>query len=121
RTATHALAKELGVRGLMNIQFAVKRVDGERLAATDRERDEQRSEDRGQRSEISEHSSTLGSRPSTLDPRLSTHIVYILEVNPRASRTSPFVSKATGRSLAKIAAKVMAGVSLVEQGVTEEI
>jgi carbamoyl-phosphate synthase large subunit len=47
--------------------------------------------------------------------------VYVLEVNPRASRTSPFVSKATGRSLAKIAAKVMVGVSLEEQGVTEEI
>jgi len=47
--------------------------------------------------------------------------VYVLEVNPRASRTSPFVSKATGRSLAKIAAKVMVGVSLEEQGVTEEV
>jgi carbamoyl-phosphate synthase large subunit len=47
--------------------------------------------------------------------------VYVLEVNPRASRTSPFVSKATGRSLAKIAAKVMVGVSLEEQRVTEEI
>ena len=38
--------------------------------------------------------------------------VYVLEVNPRASRTSPFVSKAIGHSLAKIAAKVMVGVSL---------
>ena len=47
--------------------------------------------------------------------------VYLLEVNPRASRTSPFVSKATGRSLARIAAKVMVGVSLAEQGFTEEI
>jgi carbamoyl-phosphate synthase large subunit len=78
RTATHALAKELQVCGLMNIQFAVK------------------AEDDG-------------------------HAVYILEVNPRASRTSPFVSKATGRSLAKIAAKAMTGVSLKEQGVTAEI
>ncbi|MGE3315158.1 MAG: carbamoyl-phosphate synthase large subunit, partial [Planctomycetaceae bacterium] len=78
REATHALAKELRVRGLMNIQFAVKSVDGH-------------------------------------------HTVYVLEVNPRASRTSPFVSKATGRSLAQIAAKVMAGISLREQGVTEEI
>jgi carbamoyl-phosphate synthase large subunit len=78
REATHALAKELRVRGLMNIQFAVKTVDGH-------------------------------------------HTVYVLEVNPRASRTSPFVSKATGRSLAQIAAKVMAGISLREQGVTEEI
>jgi carbamoyl-phosphate synthase large subunit len=47
--------------------------------------------------------------------------VYLLEVNPRASRTSPFVSKATGRPLAKIAARCMAGVSLREQGVTAEI
>ena len=49
------------------------------------------------------------------------HLVYILEVNPRASRTSPFVSKATGMPLAKIAAKAMAGVSLKEQGYTQEI
>ena len=78
REATHKLARALQVRGLMNIQFAVKEEDGH-------------------------------------------HIVYVLEVNPRASRTSPFVSKATGRPLAKIAAKVMAGVSLRDQGVTEEI
>ncbi|MCA1804773.1 MAG: carbamoyl-phosphate synthase large subunit, partial [Xanthomonadaceae bacterium] len=47
--------------------------------------------------------------------------IYVLEVNPRASRTVPFVSKATGRPLAKIAARCMAGRSLVEQGVTEEL
>ncbi len=47
--------------------------------------------------------------------------VYVLEVNPRASRTVPFVSKATGRSLAKIAARCMAGQSLAEQGVAGEI
>ncbi len=47
--------------------------------------------------------------------------VFLLEVNPRASRTSPFVSKATGRPLAKIAARVMAGQSLKSQGVTSEI
>ncbi|MEO8461384.1 MAG: carbamoyl-phosphate synthase large subunit, partial [Dokdonella sp.] len=47
--------------------------------------------------------------------------VYVLEVNPRASRTVPFVSKATGRPLAKIAARCMAGKSLVEQGMTVEI
>ncbi len=46
--------------------------------------------------------------------------VYVLEVNPRASRTVPFVSKATGVSLAKIAARCMAGQSLAEQGVTVE-
>ncbi|NKF22631.1 carbamoyl-phosphate synthase large subunit [Solimonas marina] len=47
--------------------------------------------------------------------------VYLLEVNPRASRTSPFVSKATGRPLAKIAARCMAGQSLKSQGVTSEV
>jgi carbamoyl-phosphate synthase large subunit len=70
---TEALAKELGVIGLMNVQFAVKKDE-----------------------------------------------IYILEVNPRASRTIPFVSKATGVPLAKIAAKVMAGRTLKKLGVTEE-
>jgi carbamoyl-phosphate synthase large subunit len=78
RVATRSLAEALQVRGLMNIQFAVK-VDGD------------------------------------------DYTVYILEVNPRASRTSPFVSKAIGHSLARIAAKVMVGESLVQQGFTEEI
>lgn len=71
--ATRALAKRLQVRGLMNIQFAVKREEGQQ-------------------------------------------ILYVLEVNPRASRTAPFVSKATGMPLAKVAAKIMAGVTLAEQG-----
>lgn len=48
-------------------------------------------------------------------------IIYVLEVNPRASRTVPYVSKATGRQLAKVAARCMAGQSLKEQGMTEEI
>jgi len=77
RAAAVALARELKVKGLMNVQFAVKEEDG---------------------------------RPN----------VYVLEVNPRASRTVPFVSKATGMPVAKIAAKVMAGVSLVEQGCTKD-
>jgi carbamoyl-phosphate synthase large subunit len=72
--ATQAMAKELAVRGLMNVQFAVK--DDE---------------------------------------------VYVLEVNPRASRTVPFVSKAIGVPLAKLAAKVMAGKSLRELGFTSKI
>jgi len=76
REATCALARRLQVKGLMNIQFAVKREQG---------------------------------RPN----------VYVLEVNPRASRTVPFVSKATGMPLAKAAAKVMVGVSLAEQGYHE--
>jgi carbamoyl-phosphate synthase large subunit len=48
-------------------------------------------------------------------------VVYVLEVNPRASRTVPFVSKATGLPLAKIAARCMAGRSLADQGVTKEV
>ena len=47
--------------------------------------------------------------------------IYVIEVNPRASRTVPFVSKCIGASLAKIAARVMAGTSLEEQGFTQEI
>ena len=47
--------------------------------------------------------------------------IYVLEVNPRASRTVPFVSKCIGRSLAKIAARCMAGTSLAAQGFTREI
>jgi len=48
-------------------------------------------------------------------------VIYLLEVNPRASRTVPFVSKAIGQPLAKIAAKAMAGISLQEQGFTKEV
>ncbi len=77
RDAAEALARDLNVIGLMNVQFAVKWED---------------------------------SKP----------IVYVIEVNPRASRTVPFVAKATGMPVAKIAAKVMAGVSLKEQGETED-
>src|SRR5437773_3357384 len=74
REYTHAMARELKVIGLMNVQYAVK---GE--------------------------------------------MVYVLEVNPRASRTVPFVSKAIGVPLAKLAAKVMAGKSLKELGFTKEL
>ena len=102
KQATHALARELKVRGLMNIQFAVKRsvVRCPSSVAPDN------------------HSGATDNGQQTTD---NSHAVYILEVNPRASRTVPFASKATGRSLAKIAAKVMAGVSLREQGITEEV
>lgn len=72
--ATKAMAKELHVNGLMNVQFAVK--------------DEK---------------------------------VYVLEVNPRASRTVPFVSKAIGIPLAKLAAKAMAGRTLADLGFTQEV
>ncbi len=72
--ATRAMALELGVRGLMNVQFAVK-----------------------------------------------NEVVYVLEVNPRASRTVPFVSKATGVPLAKLASRIMAGATLKELGFTKEV
>ncbi len=52
---------------------------------------------------------------------IQNDVVYVLEVNPRASRTVPFVSKATGLQLAKVAARCMAGQSLASQGVTREI
>jgi carbamoyl-phosphate synthase large subunit len=73
REHTHAMARELKVVGLMNVQYAVKE-----------------------------------------------ELVYVLEVNPRASRTVPFVSKAIGVPLAKLAAKVMAGKKLSELGFTRE-
>jgi len=73
REYTHALARALGVRGLMNVQYAIR--DG---------------------------------------------VVYVLEVNPRASRTVPFVAKATGVPLAGLAAKIMAGQTLRELGLTAE-
>jgi carbamoyl-phosphate synthase large subunit len=74
REETRALARELDVVGLINIQFAIK--------------DEE---------------------------------IFVLEVNPRASRTVPFVSKATGVSLAKLATKVMLGRSLKDLGLTQEV
>ncbi len=48
-------------------------------------------------------------------------VIYVLEVNPRASRTVPYVSKATGIQLAKVAARCMAGQTLVSQGITQEV
>jgi len=48
-------------------------------------------------------------------------VIYVLEVNPRASRTVPYVSKATGIQLAKVAARCMAGQTLAEQGITREV
>jgi carbamoyl-phosphate synthase large subunit len=94
RAATVALARELHVVGLMNVQFAVKW------------------EGTGDWGLGTWNEPTQAPAPSHQAP-----VVYVLEVNPRASRTVPFVAKATGMPVAKIAAKVMAGVSLAEQGV----
>jgi len=52
---------------------------------------------------------------------IKNDVVYVLEVNPRASRTVPFVSKATGIQWAKVAAKVMTGMKLVDLGITKEV
>jgi carbamoyl-phosphate synthase large subunit len=98
REAAVALAKELNVVGLMNVQFAVR---WEGLETGDL---------------LPEKSSS--NQPPAPSPQ--SPVVYVLEVNPRASRTVPFVAKATGLPVAKIAAKVMAGVSLREQGITED-
>ena len=57
----------------------------------------------------------------TVQFAIQGELIYVLEVNPRASRTVPFVSKAIGRPLAKIAARCMAGQSLKQQGISEEI
>lgn len=62
-----------------------------------------------------------GSRPDERSVRGKDNEVYLIEVNPRAARTVPFVSKATGIPLAKVAARVMAGQTLAQQGVTKEI
>lgn len=74
RQQVRKLAFELQIRGLMNVQFAVKNNE-----------------------------------------------VYLIEVNPRATRTVPFVSKATGVALAKVGARVMVGKSLMDQGITREV
>ncbi len=74
KNATYALARELEVVGLMNVQYAVK-----------------------------------------------DELLYVLEVNPRASRTVPFISKATGMSWAKVATKLMLGKTLREIGITSEV
>ena len=73
RELTRKFALELGVVGLLNVQYAIK-----------------------------------------------NEVVYVLEVNPRASRTVPFVSKATGVPLARLASRIMAGEKLVDLGVQEE-
>jgi carbamoyl-phosphate synthase large subunit len=88
RDYTFRLARALKVVGLMNIQFAIPRITDGSLRP-----------DSGQ---------------SPTRPRTGRDTVYVLEVNPRASRTVPFVSKATGIPMAKIAARLMTGRKLRE-------
>ena len=113
--ATVKLARALNVCGLMNVQFAVKR-EPPRTATV---RESAPSTD----GDSSAGDDGTGAGPGRLpDGRDSDDFaVYVLEVNPRASRTAPFVSKATGVPWAKIAAKAMAGVSLEAQGVTDSL
>jgi carbamoyl-phosphate synthase large subunit len=87
----------------MNVQFAVRWEKGVRTLFSD-----------------NEHPPATSGREKSSDPFVQSPIVYVLEVNPRASRTVPFVAKATGLPVAKVAAKVMAGVSLAEQGITQD-
>jgi carbamoyl-phosphate synthase large subunit len=97
RRQTIALAKALKVRGLMNVQFAVKKAE----SRVESRESSKKIGDYG----INSDNFSLDSSHSTL----TTHDIYILEVNPRASRTTPFVAKATGIPIAKIAARLMAG------------
>ncbi|MEZ6057819.1 MAG: carbamoyl-phosphate synthase large subunit [Planctomycetaceae bacterium] len=113
KQATYKLAAALNVRGLMNIQFAVKREESSELRL-----DDIALTTSGSATDVAGQPT---SETANLSAKLSPWKVYILEVNPRASRTAPFVSKATGLSLARMAAKVMAGVSLKEQGITKEV
>jgi carbamoyl-phosphate synthase large subunit len=90
---TRAMAQELRVLGLMNVQFAMQK------------------KERGD--------STFGIPAS--NPALSGYTIFVLEVNPRASRTVPFVSKATGLPLARAASLIMIGKTLDELGLREEV
>jgi carbamoyl-phosphate synthase large subunit len=98
---TRALARELKVTGLMNVQFAIKQ------------------KDEGGRMKDEEATGRVTDSSFILHP--SSFEVYVLEVNPRASRTVPFVSKAIGVPLAKYASLVMVGKTLDELGLFEEI
>ena len=108
---SRALAEALGVRGLMNVQWAVRGESG---------RGQGDKGTRGQE-EDAEQTPSSPSAPVPLDSSGPSSSLYIIEVNPRASRTVPFVSKATGVSWAKIAAKVMMGESLDSLGVEGEV
>ena len=101
---TVLMAKALKVNGLMNVQFAIQKVEDEIPVAS--------ATPAGQ-------GTAAGAAPA--DTIVDGNHVYVLEVNPRASRTVPFVSKATGVQLAKVAARCMAGRTLAEQDVTAEV
>ena len=89
---TALMARALKVVGLMNVQFAIQQ----------------------------DAAAVLEAEASGSSGRINAGTVYVLEVNPRASRTVPFVSKATGLAMAKVAARCMVGRSLAEQGIRQE-
>ncbi len=108
KTKSRDMAKALNVRGLMNVQWAIK--------ARDKGVEWQRGLVEDNNAPESDHST-----PQPPNPPTPAHDIYVIEVNPRASRTVPFVGKATGVSWARLAAKVMAGKQLHELGLTEEV
>jgi carbamoyl-phosphate synthase large subunit len=107
------LAEALNVRGLMNVQWAV-RSKGPRGQGAEGPSANQKTSD-------ADHSAPGPLGPSAPAAEGGDDEIYVIEVNPRASRTVPFVGKATGVSWARLAAKVMAGKQLAELGVTEEV
>ena len=119
---TRAMAQELNVRGLMNVQFAITGLHARNEGSGVKN---QGSGVRGQGSGVRGQGSgaETNSDGNTLktDRCPPTPCVYVLEVNPRASRTVPFVSKATGVPLARYAALVMVGKTLEELGLVEEV
>jgi carbamoyl-phosphate synthase large subunit len=116
---TRELARELNVKGLMNVQFAIQQRTGDPYgsAAYSALRDRPASPlvEEGWGSGEGQLVKTV---PGPLDGELGT--IFVLEVNPRGSRTVPFVSKATGTPLARHAALVMVGKTLDELGLQEE-
>jgi carbamoyl-phosphate synthase large subunit len=117
---TRLLARELRVRGLMNVQYAVKvRRDEETERRRDEETERQRDGETERRRDEVDGSGTPSLRDSVFSS-LANHDIYVIEVNPRASRTVPFVGKATGIPWARVAAKVMAGKKLSELGYHED-
>ena len=119
---TARIANALEVCGPLNVQYAVVRAAGNETAKSegaDSEPAESQPSDGGDRLGVSEtreaDSAAAKSQASaTVDEDQSKSDVYVIEANPRASRTVPFVAKATGVPLAKIAARVMLGATLAE-------
>ncbi|MBI4688469.1 MAG: carbamoyl-phosphate synthase large subunit [Nitrospirae bacterium] len=133
KVQTKALAKELNVIGLMNVQYAVKKTEYRTQSTEHRAQNtEHRIQNTEYRTQSTEHRAqntehriqNTEYRTQSTEHRAQNegqeYEIYVLEVNPRASRTIPFVSKAIGVPLAKLAARVMLGASLKELGFSSE-